>query len=77
MQALSLLLLLFIIIVVFTIVFAIFVIYNRVQSQVLRDLLTPFGPGTILLFNVLVLHYRLSLLYYLLLINRVYFNICK
>ena len=43
-------LLLFITIVIFMIAFTIFVIYKRVQWQVLGALLTLFGPGTSLLF---------------------------
>ena len=58
------------------IIVTIFVIYNGIQWQVLRALLTPLGHGTSLLFNVLVLYYNLSFLY-LLVISRLYSNICK
>lgn len=49
--------LLFIVIVIFMIIVTIFVIYSKVQWQVLRALLTPLGRGASLLFNVLFLHF--------------------
>ena len=51
------------------IIFTIFVIHNRVQWQVLRALLMPWILALVFFFNVLILNYHISFLYYLLLIN--------
>ena len=65
----SFLLSLCITIVIFMIIFTVFVIHNRVQWQVLRALLMPWILALVFFFNVLILNYHISFLYYLLLIN--------